>query len=92
VHGGETTAFWEAICDRLPDVTHEFIGDDLTSKELDGYWDHFCNGNKQSAISDWLDDKPHQVHYRMINRLTRVEEELRLLKLEMAQLKTTESE
>jgi len=57
-----------------------FIGDDLDETDLDRLWGHF-------ALSDgyygWWEDKPHQIAYRLVLRLTRVENELRELKEKM---------
>jgi hypothetical protein len=49
-----------------------FIGDDLTDEQLDQLWDYFVNG-KTNQMSDWWQDKPHQIGYRLLLRLTRAE-------------------
>jgi hypothetical protein len=49
-----------------------FIGDDLTDEQLDQLWDYFING-KTNQMSNWWQDKPHQIGYRLLLRLARAE-------------------
>lgn len=59
-----------------------FIGDDLTEADLDALWRHICDEplkNEESFVPAWWDDKSHQVGMRLILRLTRAEERLRIL-------------
>jgi hypothetical protein len=64
---------------RLEGSVNKLIGNDLEDEVLDSLWEHFagegCNG--------WWDDKPHQIGYRLLLRLTRAEAKLASLKKEI---------
>lgn len=59
---------------------HALIGDDLTEEMLDELWDMWDMwagyGDRSFYMGSWWDDKPHQIAYRLLLRLTRAELEL----------------
>ncbi|MEZ4454194.1 MAG: hypothetical protein R3B09_32365 [Nannocystaceae bacterium] len=48
------------------------IGDDLTDSQLDDLWRGIVDGADSDTWA-WFQDKPHQVAYRLLLRLTRAE-------------------
>ncbi len=70
---------WDGFpIDKAKEITlSQFIGDDLTDSDLDDLWAFASRGEKKSVIANWIADKPHQVWYRMILRLTRAEARLK---------------
>ena len=51
----------------------KFIGNDLTDDQLDDLWRMIAEGNRDTDMADWWEDKPHQIMYRLLLRLTRAE-------------------
>ena len=63
---------------RLEGVVHELIGDDLSEADLDNLWAVWNSRPRpESAIPGWWRDKPHQIAYRLLLRLTRAEATIR---------------
>lgn len=63
-------------CYRDEDPAQGLIGDDLTDEDLDELWCLLTGSedvNLDSEIVKWYQDKPHQVVYRLLLRLTRAE-------------------
>jgi hypothetical protein len=64
---------------------NDYIGDDLTEKDLDILYD-VCilgepigmTGDPHGVVSAWH-DKPHRILHRLLMRLTRAEEEMKEL-------------
>lgn len=56
---------------------HAKIGDDLTPERLDLLWDYLTCESPEGAdeMAAWFADKPHQIAYRLLLRLTRAEAE-----------------
>jgi len=52
------------------------IGADLTPERLDALWSFLTGGPEESEIAEWWQDKPHQLAYRLLLRLTRAEADL----------------
>lgn len=52
------------------------IGDDMAESDLDNLW-AALTGRWESDMSAWWEDKPHQIAYRLLLRLTRAENALR---------------
>jgi len=53
-----------------------YIGDDLSAGDLDALWAVFAGSggpDPDSSIPGWWEDKPHQIAYRLLLRLTRAE-------------------
>lgn len=69
------------------------IGDDLTPEDLDDIWAVLTGRTEEipsdSRIPGWYGDKPHQIFYRMICRLSRAEARLRLAEEHLAALDQT---
>ena len=59
-------------------VLHQLIGDDLSKADLDNLWATLSGSDPDpdSLIPSWWADKPHQLAYRLILRLTRAEAQL----------------
>jgi len=62
----------------------DWIGDDLDDEDLDNLWEHLSGGDpaEDSTMPGWWDDKPHQIAYRLLLRLTRAVGKLRELQEE----------
>lgn len=53
---------------------HPYIGDDLGEEDLDNLWAIWADTpDPDSIMPGWWSDKPHQLAYRLILRLTRAE-------------------
>lgn len=60
--------------DAFTQRNNRFVGDDLTDEELDELWEVFGgDGGKGTYMRGWWDDKPHQIAYRLLCRLTRAQ-------------------
>lgn len=77
---GFTREDFEAYCDHLRTLgklqgeVAYFIGDDLSEQALDDFWRIFAGDTEPySDMAYWWDDKPHQIAYRLVLRLTRAE-------------------
>lgn len=49
------------------------VGDDLSSDDLDALWAFLVGEPEKGLMADWWNDKPHQIAYRLLLRLTRAE-------------------
>lgn len=73
-----TAEEFKALCDRmraekkLEGEVSSYIGDDLDEEALNDLWAAFADGTR-STMSGWWADKPHQIAYRLLLRLTRAE-------------------
>lgn len=62
---------------KLEGEVTELIGDDLSPEMLDDLWEVLGGGgNYDTYTGQWWDDKPHQIAYRLLLRLTRAEAKL----------------
>lgn len=52
-----------------------FVGDDLTEEQLDELYRAVMEGEK-NHMGSWWEDKPHQILYRLLSRLTRAEDKI----------------
>jgi hypothetical protein len=52
---------------------NKYIGDDLSESDLDDLWSMIADGDSDSLMASWWADKPHQIMYRLLLRLTRAE-------------------
>jgi hypothetical protein len=58
----------------LEGYPERYIGDDLSAADLDALWGIFAGEpDPESFIPGWWEDKPHQLAYRLVLRLTRAE-------------------
>lgn len=49
-----------------------YVGDDITEESLDELWRYITEG-EDNNMAQWMQDKPQQVVYRLLLRLTRAE-------------------
>ena len=62
---------------KLDGPVRKLIGDDLGPEQLDELWTVFVGVPDENAdMVYWWRDKPHQIAYRLLLRLTRAEAEL----------------
>lgn len=68
------------VCDtmraegKLEGHVHDYIGNDLREEDLDNLWAIWAGSpDPDSIMPGWWEDKPHQIAYRLILRLTRAE-------------------
>jgi len=78
----EAEAFFDTLRadGKLEGPVHHYIGDDLSDDDLDALWAVFA-GNEppdpNNFTPGWWEDKPHQLAYRLLLRLTRAEAALK---------------
>lgn len=71
--------------------TDGLIGNDLTPSMLDELWRLFTGSHPRSTVASWWADKPHQIGYRLLLRLTRAELEVETLRAELKSLKGSDT-
>lgn len=65
---------------KLEGTVHKLIGDDLIAADLDALWTVFAGPDgpdHTNPTPGWWADKPHQIAYRLVLRLTRAEDALK---------------
>ena len=61
---------------KLHGHVEKLIGDDLSDEDIDNLWAMWAGEDgpdPDSIMPGWWDDKPHQIAYRLVLRLTRAE-------------------
>lgn len=77
----EVHALFQALHERNgSSIPEDWIGNDLSAQDLDDLWAHVAGYSERVSpdglVVGWYKDKPHQVIYRLLLRLTRAEAEL----------------
>lgn len=70
------TALYEQVKSKGGDLSEidQLIGDDLSDEMLDDLWAMIAEGKRDTYMASWWEDKPHQIMYRLLLRLTRSED------------------
>ena len=72
----EALAYWNQMRDegKADGDLVTLIGNDLSEEDLDNLWSYLVGDSRHHG---WWEDKPHQITYRLLLRLTRAEAELK---------------
>lgn len=68
----------------------KYIGEDLSESDLDDLWSHFAGEHSDTNAAYWWTDKPHQIGYRLLLRLTRAEGRIAELEKKLKEVSSDE--